>query len=443
MLEKRVAERTEDLTRLNDALERATAAAEEANISKTRFLAAAGHDILQPLNAARLYATALSERTAGSGEAGLADNLGTALDGVEDILRAVLDISRLDAASLKPDSRPFRLQEVFDRIRVDFAEQARSKGLTLTIIPCSLAVHSDPQLLGRLLQNLVSNAIKYTPRGRVLVGCRRKRNRVAIEVVDTGIGIAPDEKAVIFKEFRRLDAGARVAPGLGLGLSIVERVAKLLGIGITLDSAPGRGTRVSLSVPLAAAAPVAAQPAHPPAAPSAVSGLTVLCIDNDEKILAGMTALLSGWGCTPIVAHNAREAVRQLRGSERTPELMLVDYHLDEGDGLSAIADVRWKLERRHPGHPGHRRPLGGAARARAEGGHPRAQQAGEAGGAQGADGAMERAPTRGGVITPPGAPSTGRARIGRPPAPPWCGSPRRASAARRRRAPSPSPRRR
>ncbi len=241
MLEKRVAERTEELTRLNDALERATAAAEEASVSKTRFLAAAGHDILQPLNAARLYATALSERTAGSDEAALAGNLGSALDGVEDILRAVLDISRLDTASLKPDSRPFRLQELLDRLRIDFSEQARAKGLRLTVVPCSLAVHSDPHLLQRILQNLVSNAIKYTPRGRVLVGCRRKRNRVAIEVVDTGIGIAPGEQAVIFKEFHRLEAGARVAPGLGLGLSIVERIARLLNVAITLELGAGAG----------------------------------------------------------------------------------------------------------------------------------------------------------------------------------------------------------
>lgn len=345
MLERRVAERTEELTRLNAALERANRSAEEANIGKTRFFAAAGHDILQPLNAARLYATALSERTADPDDSALAGNISTALDGVEDILRAVLDISRLDTGSLAPNRLPVRLQEILDHIAVDFGAQARAKGLELTVMPCSLAVDSDPQLLSRLLLNLVSNAVKYTPTGRVLVGCRRKRDRVSIEVLDTGIGIAPAEQGAVFKEFRRLDSGARIAGGLGLGLSIVERIAKVLDIEVKLDSMPGRGTRVSLSVPTATAAPkVVPMTAPPPAAFSAATGMAILCIDNDEKILTGMAALLSGWGCKPILAKTAREAVRLARTAESTPDLMLVDYHLDESDGLAAVEDIRRKL---------------------------------------------------------------------------------------------------
>jgi CheY-like chemotaxis protein/anti-sigma regulatory factor (Ser/Thr protein kinase) len=338
-----VTERTEELTRLNDALESAQLAAAEANIGKTRFLAAAGHDILQPLNAARLYATALAERTAGSPEAKLAGSVGSALDGVEDILRAVLDISQLDNFGLRPEIREFRVQELLDRIHVDFAEQARAKGLVLRVVPCGLGIRSDPQLLARLLQNLVSNAVKYTPGGRVLVGCRRKRNQVVIEVVDTGIGIAPEEQAVIFKEFRRLEAGARVAPGLGLGLSIVERIAAVLNVTLSLQSIPGRGTRVSLSAPLAQAASVASRGAEQERRFYA-AGMTVLCVDNDEKILAGMIALLSGWQCTPIVARTTRDAIRLVRNSNGIPDLMLVDFHLDDGDGLSAISEVRWKL---------------------------------------------------------------------------------------------------
>ena len=342
-LEQRVAARTEELTRLNKALESATASAEEANISKTRFLAAAGHDILQPLNAARLYATALSERTEDTGEAALVANLGSALDGVEDILRAVLDISRLDNAGLRPEKRPFPLQELLDRLHVDFFGPARAKGLALRIVPCSLAVHSDPQLLGRLLQNLVSNAIKYTPRGSVLVGCRRRGQRVVIEVLDTGIGIAAADQAAIFKEFCRLDAGARVASGLGLGLSIVDRIAGVLNVALTLDSAQGRGTRISLAVPLAASMPVAARQAAL-TGQLATSGMVVLCIDNDEKILAGMQALLSGWGCVSILAPGPRQALAAVRAAPAMPDVMLVDYHLDQADGLSAISDIRWKL---------------------------------------------------------------------------------------------------
>jgi Na+/proline symporter/signal transduction histidine kinase/ActR/RegA family two-component response regulator len=342
MLEKRVAERTEELTRLNAALERANRAAEEANIGKTRFFAAAGHDLLQPLNAARLYATALSERAAGE-ESGLANNISAALDGVEDILRAVLDISRLDTGSLAPNRRAIRLQEIFDHIAIDFGAQARAKGLELVVVPCSLAVDSDPQLLSRILLNLVSNAIKYTPNGRVLVGCRRKRDRVSIEILDTGIGIAPAEQGIVFKEFHRLDQGARIATGLGLGLSIVERIAKVLDIAVTLNSMPDHGTRVSLLVPIAKVAPVRTHEPAPPALPAA-AGMSVLCIDNDEKILAGMDALLSGWGCAPILAKNAREAIKLSRTAVRPPDLMLVDYHLDEGDGLAAVADLRKKL---------------------------------------------------------------------------------------------------
>jgi Na+/proline symporter/signal transduction histidine kinase len=343
MLEKRVAERTEELTRLNVALERATSAAEEANVSKTRFFAAAGHDILQPLNAARLYATALSERNAGATETALAVNLGKSLDGVEDILRAVLDISRLDTGSLNPNWQAIRMQEIFDRIEVDFAAQARAKDLTFIVAPSSLAVRTDPQLLIRLLQNLVSNAVKYTPVGRVLIGCRRKRDRVIIEVVDTGIGIEPAEQGLVFKEFRRLDAGARVAPGLGLGLSIVERIAKVLKVAIALHSVPDRGTRVSLTLPMAADAPASVRRQVPPAGATSM-GLTVLCIDNDERILSGMNALLSGWGCVVLLARTAREAARLFRDESQPPDLMLVDYHLDESDGLAAIADMRWKL---------------------------------------------------------------------------------------------------
>ena len=348
-LEERVAERTEELTRLNVVLERATAAAEEANIGKTRFLAAAGHDILQPLNAARLYATALAERAAATPEAALAHNVETALDGVEDILRAVLDISRLDTGGLKPNFSAVRIQDLFERIRVDFSEEARARQLSLKIVPCSLAVHTDPQLLARVLQNLVSNALKYTPEGRILVGCRRRRGYVAIEVIDTGIGVSASDQAVIFKEFRRLDSGARIAAGLGLGLSIVERIARVLGIQLDFTSAPGRGTRMSLLVPAAAAAPLAIRAPTQRPEIAATEGMLVLCVDNDERILTGMNALLSGWGCRAVMAKTPHEAVRALQAQGHVPDLMLVDYHLDQGDGLAAIAEIRTAID---PGIP-------------------------------------------------------------------------------------------
>ncbi|MDQ4059890.1 MAG: PAS-domain containing protein, partial [Pseudomonadota bacterium] len=189
ILEQRVRERTEELTRLNEALSRAKAEAEEANISKTRFLAAASHDILQPLNAARLYVTSLVERDRDAGHAGLAENVDASLDAVEEILTALLDISRLDTGAMKPQWSSFRIEEIFRQLQREFEPVAAEKKLRLTFLRSSLTVRSDRRLLRRLLQNLVSNAVKYTPSGRVLVGVRRRRGRLVIEVWDTGLGI--------------------------------------------------------------------------------------------------------------------------------------------------------------------------------------------------------------------------------------------------------------
>ena len=209
MLEKRVAERTEELTRLNEALERATAAAEEANISKTRFFAAAGHDILQPLNAARLYATALSERTAGAAEAALAANLGKSLDGVEDILRAVLDISRLDTGSLKPElAGRSACRRSSTASRVDFAAQARAKGLTLIVVPCSLAVRQRPAAADRGSCRTSSPTPSNTRRAGACWSAAGESATASSSRwwIPASASRRPSRSS-IFKEFRRLDAG--------------------------------------------------------------------------------------------------------------------------------------------------------------------------------------------------------------------------------------------
>src|SRR5215831_14906027 len=198
-LERRVRERTRELTRLNSELERAKAEADDANVSKTRFIAAASHDILQPLNAARLYVTSLIERQRAGGDSGLVRNIDASLEAVEEIFAALLEISRLDTGAMQPEMSDFRIDELLARLDVEFAPLARAKGLTLKFMPCALAVRSDRRLLRRLLQNLVSNAIKYTPKGKVLVGCRRQRSRVRIAVYDTGLGIPNSKKRVIFQ----------------------------------------------------------------------------------------------------------------------------------------------------------------------------------------------------------------------------------------------------
>ena len=249
-LEKRVRDRTEELTRLNSELAQAKSTAEDANISKTRFLAAASHDILQPLNAARLYVTSLVERQDGGEDSRLVENIDNSLEAIEEILGALLDISRLDAGAMTPSITRFRMGDLMRSLEIEFAPIARAKGLKLTFVPCSLPVESDRALLRRLLQNFISNAIKYTPRGRVLVGCRRHGQSLQIGVYDTGVGIPPQKRGEIFKEFHRLEQGARIARGLGLGLSIVERLARVLNHDIALDANAGGGSVFSVTVPV-------------------------------------------------------------------------------------------------------------------------------------------------------------------------------------------------
>ena len=344
-LERRVRERTEELTRLNVALERAKGEAEEANISKTRFLAAASHDILQPLNAARLYVTSLVERQGSGEDARLVSNVDASLEAVEEILGALLDISRLDSGAMKPEISSFRMDEMMRQLEVEFSPLARERGLTLTFMPSARAVRSDRRLLRRLLQNLVSNAIKYTPQGRVLIGCRPRDGRLRIDVYDTGLGIPQSKKRTIFREFQRLDQGAKVARGLGLGLSIVERIARVLDHTIDLQSRSGKGSQFSVTVPLAPALPSDARASEPQRVDvSQITGMLVLCIDNEPKILDGMETLLGGWGCGVLKAPDLKSALAAVSDAKATPSGLLVDYHLDSGNGIEAIAALRWRF---------------------------------------------------------------------------------------------------
>jgi signal transduction histidine kinase len=345
-LEQRVRERTTELTRLNAELVRAKADAEEANISKTRFLAAASHDILQPLNAARLYVTSLVERQGqgqGLGEDGkLVGNIDASLDAVEEIFGALLDISRLDTGAMKPEHSSFRIDEVMRQLEVEFAPMARERGLDLTFVLAGATVRSDRRLLRRLLQNLISNAIKYTPKGRVLVGCRRQNGALRVEVHDSGLGIPASQMRAIFREFHRLQEGAKVARGLGLGLSIVERISRVLEHPVRVKSEPDRGSVFSVEVPVAAAVS-AGSPRRSPvrADPAQLAGMAVLCIDNDPQILDGMEALLGGWGCQVLKASDLPSAIAAIESVKPILSGLLVDYHLDNGNGIDAIVELR------------------------------------------------------------------------------------------------------
>lgn len=342
-LEQRVARRTAELTQVNEELAQAQKIAEEANLGKTRFLAAVGHDILQPLNAARLYCSSLIEKAAAGGPLGeAAVNIESSLESVETILGAVLDISRLDAGAMKPEETLFSLDGLLQQIATDFQPMASAKGLRLRIVPSSVRVRTDRNLFRRLVQNLVSNSIKYTRKGTVLVGARRRGDLVEIQVIDTGIGIEADKLNTVFREFTRLDEGAREAEGLGLGLSIVDRIARVLHLEIRIFSDAGKGTRFSVLLPMAAGE--VEQPApREMAGPrpfSSLSGLEVLCIDNDARILEGMRLLLEGWGCKVAVCSGMR-AFLNARGRQTVPDIILADYHLDGENGLDAIDRLR------------------------------------------------------------------------------------------------------
>jgi Na+/proline symporter/signal transduction histidine kinase/ActR/RegA family two-component response regulator len=336
-LEVRVAERTR-------ALELAKAEAERANQSKTRFLAAASHDLLQPLNAARLFSSALLGLDAaevGPRARELADKVDASLRSVEHLLGALMDISKLDAGVVRPRRSHFKLDGLLAPLGVEFAALARDRGLSFRIRGGGVVVESDPQMLRRVLQNLLSNAVRYTRSGGVLLACRRRGERVRIEVWDTGTGIPEDRIDEIFVEFRRLgeDEGAGADRGLGLGLAIVERTARMLGHPIEVRSRLGRGTRFAIEVPLGRA-PARARPARPVAPVADLRRSLVLCLDNEPAIRDGMRALLEGWGCEVATAPDADQALAALGG--RRPDAVFVDYHLDDRrNGLSELDRLR------------------------------------------------------------------------------------------------------
>lgn len=345
-LERRVEERTAALTRVNAELETARAKADAANHDKTRFLAAASHDLLQPLNAARLYTSTLIERSKSTGFAELANSIEASLTAVEDIMSALLDISRIDSGALKPTPTTVNAQELLKKFELEFAPLARERDITLRIVPTSAAVMVDRMLAGRIVQNLVSNAIKYTPvGGKVLLGLRRRGNRWRLDVIDTGIGFNRDQHRLLFAEFSRLDRGARMAQGLGLGLSIVQRLVTALGLTLELDSTEGRGSRFSIYLPatrpvrqVGDAVPVTGESGY------GAMDLKVLCVDNEPAILEAMEGLLVHWGCDVRTALSLKQIDREHLLEGWYPDLVLMDYHLDQTSGLDAIEWLRHNL---------------------------------------------------------------------------------------------------
>lgn len=322
-LEQRVIARTADL-------EVAKRDAERANEAKSRFLAAIGHDLMQPLHAAQLFADSMAEQLVDVRQRETLAQIGGALDSTHDLLAGLLDMSRLEAGGLVPQPRTFPLAEVLEPLASEFRAIAASHGLAFRFVGCRAWVHTDPQLLRRVLQNFLANAVRYTPRGGVLLGVRRDGDGLRIEVHDTGPGIASEDRAAIFEEFRRGDDAP--GQGLGLGLSIAERIAQLLDAPLQLRSRLGAGTVFSVRVmqaPRSVALPhVAAMREGGP--------LRVLLVDNDPLAMDALAGVLQRWEYDVVTALDGVEAEAALH---RAPAaLWLFDYHLDDGDTGVALA---------------------------------------------------------------------------------------------------------
>ncbi|MGR3804606.1 hybrid sensor histidine kinase/response regulator [Marinibacterium profundimaris] len=326
-LERRVEERTK-------ALGEALRDAERATASKSRFVAAASHDLMQPLSSAKLFISSIADTSEDEQILNVIGKAETSLAHLEQIIEALMDISKLDADKVVMDRRPIPLENIFGILRDQFTPQAVAKGLGLTVVPSSLLVESDPGYLRRILENLISNAVRYTDRGRIVVGVRRQGNSARIEVRDTGRGMTEDEKRVIFEEFRKLDPGSGPAQGLGLGLAIVERACASLDHPLSVTSVPGEGSCFSVSVPILdaywgsdrgmiAESPVLAEPN--------CDGIIVLLVENDRQLRRALSLHIEGWGGLVVPAESAEDAVELMNEAGIVPDALLLDYHLGEG----------------------------------------------------------------------------------------------------------------
>ena len=362
-LENQVRIRTEELKSaldhletLNEQLTVARDESERASSVKTRFFTAVSHDVLQPLHAARLSLSALIDTVGSDEHRNLAEQVDHALSSIEELLRTMLDISKLEAGVIKPALEPIALKPLFQSLLVDLKPLVDAKGLSLSCCSRDLAVRSDPLMLKRILQNLLANALHYTRRGGILLAARPRGSNVRIEVWDTGSGIALAEQERIFEEFQRGSASSDAhRGGFGLGLSIVSRMAQMLDHRIELCSSPGRGTRfaiTALRTPAPAPALVARPATRPQSLPDSIGlGATrVLVIDNDPQVLSAMQTLLGKWSCDVRAVRDLAELDVLIAAGDFAPSIVLADYHLDHGElGTEAVRRLRRVFATRLP----------------------------------------------------------------------------------------------
>jgi signal transduction histidine kinase/CheY-like chemotaxis protein len=335
----------EQIEQTNRELRTAKEMAEEADLSKTRFLAAATHDLLQPLNAARLSLSILHDDPADRAAPELIVQTERSLETVDRLLRALLDISKLDAGVMRPHIGGCSLSKMFESLRTDFSATAAARGLQLRVCDSSLIVRSDAVLLYRIIQNFVANALRYTKEGKVLVGCMLQGDKARIGVWDTGIGIDPDEHEAIFEEFYRIATDDdQAAHRLGLGLAIVARIARVLGHENGIWSEPGKGSAFWVDVPIKgrmrASAPGDGKPVlgHD----RLLQDCVVAVVEDEASVLAALDMRLQRWGCKTIVARNADDLLEKVAQASEKPDIVVADYHLgDDRTGLDAIQAIR------------------------------------------------------------------------------------------------------
>ena len=343
LLERRVDERTRELGV-------ALAEAERANASKSRFVAAASHDLLQPLSAAKLFVSSLADQLTEPDLNGVIDKTETALASVESIIEALLDISKLDSGKAAFSIQPVQLSAILGPLRDELTPVANTKGIDLRIVDSQLSVRSDPGYLRRIIQNLITNAIRYTDTGKVVAGVRRNGGSARIEIWDTGQGIDPADQAAIFQEFKRLDT-AGADQGLGLGLAIVDRACNMLDHPLCLWSSPGKGSCFSLNVALNPdQRALATQTAAPlPASELRHLGQVILLVENDMQLARAMVMMIEGWGAEVLHAQDAQEALMLLSDIDLIPDAMLLDYQL--GTDMSGI-DLCQKIFKKYSAVP-------------------------------------------------------------------------------------------
>ncbi len=341
-MEQRIEAATADLAAKKETAER-------ANIAKSRFFAAASHDLRQPLHALSLFVATLKVRNRQPEKQPLIDNIEDSTAAMETLLNALLDISRLDAGAIEPHPVHFPLQKMLDSLDKQFSALATEKQLRLRFRPCTCTLFSDPLLVERILVNLIANAIRYTDDGGVLVACRRRGDTARLAIYDTGRGVPQDQQESVFQEFVQLHNPARDrSKGLGLGLAVVSRLGRLLGHRINLHSRPGHGSVFSIDIPLGD--PGLVVPPTPAPVPGKMpADALVLLIDDESAILRGMAELFDNWNIDLVTAHSADEAEQWLDSLGRTPDVIVSDYRLPDEDGIAVVQRLRHRYAREIP----------------------------------------------------------------------------------------------